>query len=99
MLCLCLQDSGGLALGVDFSLPVFLPRFFFYIRHKLVDFLFILMFPEFLRNTDLPLQLFFTDPVVNHDVFAAENISTLNDPARKLFLQCLDFGLPFFFKY
>lgn len=44
-----------------------------------------------------PLQLYFTGAVANRDVLAAENILLkLNDPTSKLFLQFLDFVLPFF---
>lgn len=43
------------------------------------------------------LKLFFTDAVANNDVLAAENIlKKLNDPTTKLFLEFLDFVLPFF---
>nr|XP_022909507.1 uncharacterized protein LOC111420700 [Onthophagus taurus] len=43
------------------------------------------------------LQLFFTDAVSKKDLLAAENIlHKLNDPTTKLFLQFLDFVLPFF---
>ncbi|XP_072384804.1 zinc finger BED domain-containing protein 5-like [Diabrotica undecimpunctata] len=43
------------------------------------------------------LQLFFTDCVANNDLLSAENIlQKLNDPCTKLFLQFLEFSLPFF---
>lgn len=43
------------------------------------------------------LQLYFTDAVSNKDLLAAENIlSKLNDPTTKLFLEFLNFVLPFF---
>lgn len=43
------------------------------------------------------LQLYFIDAVSNRDLLAAENIlQKLNDPTTKLFLQFLDFVLPFF---
>lgn len=43
------------------------------------------------------LQLYFTDAVSQNDLLAAENILTkLRDPTTKLFLQFLDFILPFF---
>lgn len=43
------------------------------------------------------LQLFFTDSVANNDILAADNIlKKLNDPTTKLFLQFLEFALPFF---
>ncbi|XP_071056480.1 uncharacterized protein [Onthophagus taurus] len=43
------------------------------------------------------LQLFFTDAVSKKDLLAAENIlHKLNDPTTKLFLQFLDFVVPFF---
>lgn len=44
-----------------------------------------------------PLQLYFTDAVAKNDILATENILTkLNDPTVKLFLEFLDFILPFF---
>ncbi|XP_031348207.1 uncharacterized protein LOC116174429 [Photinus pyralis] len=43
------------------------------------------------------LQLFFTDAVNQNDVIAAENIlQKLRDPTTKLFLQFLEFVLPYF---
>lgn len=43
------------------------------------------------------LQLYFTDAVSQNDLLVAENILTkLKDPTTKLFLQFLDFILPFF---
>lgn len=43
------------------------------------------------------LQLYFTDAVSRNDVLAVDNIlSKMNDPTTKLFLQFLEFILPFF---
>lgn len=43
------------------------------------------------------LQLFFMDAASQRDLLATESISNkLNDPTAKLFLQFLDFILPFF---
>lgn len=43
------------------------------------------------------LQLFFTDAVASNDILSAENIlCKLRDPTSKLFLQFLEFVLPFF---